>query len=85
MKKQNISPLADASTKLNLEAGRLQIDLADAGSDPPDQSPTLDTLLRITEALGVDLEKIIARARKPRLAKSGRNPSIAGRQGGNSV
>lgn len=28
------------------------------------QSPSLDTLLRITWALGVDLEKIIARARK---------------------
>lgn len=28
------------------------------------QSPTLDTLLRITWALGVDLEKIVARARK---------------------
>ena len=28
------------------------------------QSPSLDTLLRITWALGVDLEKIIAKARK---------------------
>ncbi|MGI8965915.1 MAG: helix-turn-helix domain-containing protein [Limisphaerales bacterium] len=28
------------------------------------QNPTLDTLLRITLILGVDLEKIIARARK---------------------
>jgi DNA-binding XRE family transcriptional regulator len=28
------------------------------------RSPTLDTLLRITTAMGVDLEKIIARARK---------------------
>ncbi len=28
------------------------------------QNPTLDTLLRITAVLGVDLEKIIARARK---------------------
>jgi DNA-binding XRE family transcriptional regulator len=28
------------------------------------QNPTLDTLLRITSALDVDLEKIIARARK---------------------
>ncbi len=28
------------------------------------QSPSLDTLLRTTLALGVDLEKIIARARK---------------------
>ena len=28
------------------------------------QSPTLDTLLRITSALGVDLDKIIAKARK---------------------
>jgi transcriptional regulator with XRE-family HTH domain len=28
------------------------------------RSPTLDTLLRITTALGVDLERIIARARK---------------------
>jgi transcriptional regulator with XRE-family HTH domain len=28
------------------------------------QSPTLDTLLRITSALGVDLENIIARARR---------------------
>ena len=28
------------------------------------QSPSLDTLLRITAAMGLDLEKIIARARK---------------------
>lgn len=28
------------------------------------QSPSLDTLLRITLALGVDLENVIARARK---------------------
>jgi transcriptional regulator with XRE-family HTH domain len=28
------------------------------------QSPSLDTLLRITSALGVDLAKIIARAQK---------------------
>jgi len=40
------------------------------------QSPSLDTLLRITSALGVDLAKIIARAQKlaskkpPPLAKS---------------
>lgn len=28
------------------------------------QNPTLDTLLRITSVLGVDLEKIVAKARK---------------------
>jgi len=28
------------------------------------QNPTLDTLLRITSVLGIDLEKIIAKARK---------------------
>jgi DNA-binding XRE family transcriptional regulator len=33
------------------------------------QSPTLDTLLRITSALEVDLEKIIARAHRLALAK----------------
>jgi transcriptional regulator with XRE-family HTH domain len=33
------------------------------------QSPTLETLLRITWALEVDLEKIIARARKLASAK----------------
>jgi transcriptional regulator with XRE-family HTH domain len=31
------------------------------------QNPTLDTLLRITEALGVGLEEIVARARKEAL------------------
>lgn len=33
------------------------------------QSPSLDTLLRITSALGVDLAKIIARAQKRALKK----------------
>lgn len=33
------------------------------------RSPTLDTLLRITFALGVDLEDIVARARKQASAK----------------
>jgi transcriptional regulator with XRE-family HTH domain len=33
------------------------------------QSPTLDTLLRITRALGVDLEKIVARARRKASAR----------------
>ncbi len=35
------------------------------------QSPSLDTLLRIASALGVDLAKIIARAQK-RASKKGR-------------
>ena len=34
------------------------------------QSPSLDTLLRITWAIGVDLEEVIARARKVASAKS---------------
>lgn len=34
------------------------------------QSPSLDTLLRITSALGVDLAKIIARAQKRASKKS---------------
>jgi transcriptional regulator with XRE-family HTH domain len=34
------------------------------------QNPTLDTLLRITSVLEVDLEKIIARARKEVSAKT---------------
>ena len=34
------------------------------------QSPTLDTLLRITSALEIDLEKLIARARRRVLSKS---------------
>ena len=35
------------------------------------QNPTLDTLLRITLVLGVELEKVIARARKRALAEIG--------------
>lgn len=38
------------------------------------QSPSLDTLLRITSALGVDLAKIIARAQK-RVSK--KSPPLA--------
>jgi transcriptional regulator with XRE-family HTH domain len=34
------------------------------------QSPSLDTLLRITSAMGVDLAKIIARAQKRAAKKS---------------
>lgn len=37
------------------------------------QSPSLDTLLRITWALEVELEQIIARARKAVLMKRGAN------------
>jgi len=33
------------------------------------QNPTLDTLLRITLVLGVELEKVIARARKRALSQ----------------
>ncbi len=33
------------------------------------QSPTLDTLLRITSVLEVDLDKLIAKARKESLSK----------------
>ncbi len=36
------------------------------------QNPTLDTLLRITSVLEVDLEKIIARARKAATKQQGR-------------
>lgn len=41
------------------------------------QSPTLDTLVRITTAMEVDLEKIIARARKsiPSLSPSKKCPA----------
>lgn len=35
-----------------------------------ERNPTLETLLRLTKALGVDLEKIIARARKQAATKS---------------
>src|SRR5258706_13760871 len=34
------------------------------------QNPTLDTLLRITWALGIDLERIISKARRQALLKS---------------
>jgi hypothetical protein len=34
------------------------------------RTPNLDTLLRITSALGVDLEKVIAKARQLAAAKN---------------
>ena len=40
------------------------------------QSPSLDTLLRITSALGVDLAKIIARAQKRALKNSAVKPTV---------
>jgi len=40
------------------------------------QSPSLDTLLRITSALGVDLAKIIARAQKRSLKNSAVKPAV---------
>jgi len=40
------------------------------------QSPSLDTLLRITSALGVDLAKIIARAHKRALKNLATKPPV---------
>lgn len=40
------------------------------------QSPSLDTLLRITSALGVDLAKIIARAQKRALKNPAEKPLV---------
>ncbi|MGD0349091.1 MAG: helix-turn-helix transcriptional regulator [Verrucomicrobiota bacterium] len=40
------------------------------------QSPSLDTLLRITAALGVDLAKIIARAQKRALKNPAEKPPV---------
>jgi transcriptional regulator with XRE-family HTH domain len=40
------------------------------------QSPSLDTLLRITSALGVDLAKIIARAQKRALKNPAEKPPV---------
>jgi len=40
------------------------------------QSPSLDTLLRITSALRVDLDKIIARAQKRALKNPAAKPTV---------
>jgi transcriptional regulator with XRE-family HTH domain len=40
------------------------------------QSPSLDTLLRITSALGVDLAKVIARAQRRALKNPAAKPTV---------
>lgn len=44
------------------------------------QSPSLDTLLRLTQALEIDLEKLISQARKAAVRKTLPSPSITTKQ-----